>query len=124
MDNPFFTNPSRFLAAWTKIDALLKRFELRNPPLPIILSLIDWRQSLNYRITIQLKLESADRDSGFPSKFQIDEVLSVEEIEHFPDEYWFEYFRSFIHRAVLHEMDESMHVDKVRVWDPHKGEKV
>lgn len=96
----------------------LRQLEIRNPPFPVEL-----RQVFgSLEITVTVK----DRDTGKTSRvchpFLIPGILdSGGAASYFRDQaaliWW---IREQLRRVFLHELDESLIVQGVRYWDPHR----
>lgn len=95
----------------SSLRALLATVELRNPAIPTSLSITIDDTTVDQFLVLQVIVEVPDRDSG-------DLSMLRHNIHVPPDD-----FLTFVRRAVravwVHELDESWHVDGVRVNNPH-----
>ena len=104
------------LPLWDQLrrDELNQRIAFRNPPIPMFMAFED-----RYEPTLHLAVHVPDRDRGG--------MVSIESVRQIPREILLEddayplaeFTLSVATELLLHELDESLHLDGVRVFDPH-----
>jgi hypothetical protein len=119
-----------------------RRFELRHFPLAVRLGLSwplwlveirpdrPWAQALPVTrrrtvdprepVTVEVIVEVPDRDTGQPVGIRFCEMMRAEWFA--DDGRWPHELRRMIVRMMTHEVDEAIHVDGVRRFDPHARE--
>ncbi|HWE97581.1 MAG TPA: hypothetical protein VG269_26735 [Tepidisphaeraceae bacterium] len=126
--------------------ALVKRFELRHFCVPDARLDFFWEDAgggvpMQHRdrgarypgsvchrrnvLLIELSMRVPDRDSGGSGIFCFNRGLDARELylrAEGPDVRVLHAVRGLIHEALLHEADEALHLDGVRVFDPHAND--
>jgi hypothetical protein len=69
---------------------------------------------------LHLNITVPDRNNGLPIRIQHLKMVDREHILHAPGVV----VRELLRTALMHELDESLTVDGVRVWDPHAKEEM
>lgn len=97
----------------------IQRVELRMFPIPLEMRVFqDWLLGA-YEVNLEVSGRVLERDSGRPTT-----ILKFARVPYYiasgaSDEARMTWLRDFLIEVVVHELDEALHLDSVRTFDPH-----
>lgn len=100
---------------------IIERFKIGEPIQSLFHPRFSIKDNVKTRgVTISLMLYAPDTyNPDHVLTVQLDKLYAKEEIEN--DEYMVRRLRAQLHEALIHEADEAITVDGVRLFDPHRG---
>ena len=103
-----------------RLKGVLDRINLRHPPFPIRLVL---RDPSAHGVELAIICTVRDRDTGQPRDVAEVAMMSPHAVLDFDDDTLIERLMDRLTEIGVHEMREMFHVDGVRRFDPHAGER-